>query len=107
MSDDLQKLGGLDRAIVSTKKQMDKLMNTEARSSLHSKIMLEQYEMLEKRLAKLQESAIGKSVSDAASVNINAPSDNKVTTSTTKNTSNNTMITNSDPIVSMAMGADF
>ena len=43
----------------------------------------------------------------SAPININAPSDNKVTNSTSNTTSNNTMITNSDPIVSMAMGADF
>ena len=42
-----------------------------------------------------------------APININAPSDNKVTTSTTQNTSNNTMITNSDPIVAGALAADF
>ena len=43
----------------------------------------------------------------SAPININAPSDNKVTNSSTQNTSNNTMITNSDPIVAGALAADF
>ena len=100
--DDLRRLGLLDRKIVSTKRQMERLQNTEAKSSRQARIMTAQYELLEKRLAKLQESAIGKSVSDAASVNINAPSDNKVTTSSTTNQSNQTNIGNADPIVQMA-----
>ena len=103
MSDDLKKLGGLDKAIVNTKQQMERLMNTEAKNSRQARIMTAQYELLEKRLAKLQESAIGKSVSGAASVNINAPSDNKVTTSSSQTTSNNTAITNPDPIIQAAM----
>ena len=102
MSDDLKKLGGLDKAIVNTKQQMERLMNTEAKNSRQARIMIAKFEMLEKRLAKLQESAIGRSVSDAASVNINAPSDNKVTNSTSNTTSNTTTISNPDPIVQMA-----
>ena len=102
MSDDLKKLGGLDKAIVNTRQQMERLMNTEAKNSRQARIMIAKFEMLEKRLAKLQESAIGRSVSDAASVNINAPSDNKVTNSTSNTTSNTTTISNPDPIVQMA-----
>ena len=59
------------------------------------------------KTAEIMRSALNKSAQTGGSVNINAPSDNKVTNSSTSNTSSNTAITNNDPIVSMAMGADF
>ena len=73
-----------------------------------AKIRALQEEINGLRRTQLEQNAKMKSGSGAApNVNINAPSDNKVTNSTSNTTSNNTMITNSDPIVSMAMGADF
>ena len=44
-------------------------------------------------------SALNKSSGNGGVVNINAPSDNKVTTSSSQTTSNNTAITNPDPVV--------
>ena len=58
---------------------------------------------LEQKLKALQENALARNGTNAPSVNINAPSDNKVTQSTSNNTSNTTTIVNTDPILQAAM----
>ena len=68
------------------------------------KIRVLQEEINGLRRAQLEQNAKMKSGSGAApNVNINAPSDNKVTNSTSNTTSSNTTISNPDPIVQMAM----
>ena len=58
---------------------------------------------LEQKLQALQENALARNGTSAPNININAPSDNKVTQSTTNTTSNTTTIVNTDPILQAAM----
>ena len=55
------------------------------------------------KTAEIMRSALNKSSGNGGVVNINAPSDNKVTTSSSQTTSNNTAITNPDPLLQAAM----
>ena len=55
------------------------------------------------KTAEIMRSALNKSSGNGGVVNINAPSDNKVTTSSSQTTSNNTAISNPDPVVQAAM----
>ena len=58
---------------------------------------------LEQKLQALQENALARNGTSAPNININAPSDNKVTQSTSNTTSNTTTIVNTDPILQAAM----
>ena len=58
---------------------------------------------LEQKLQTLQENALARNGTSAPNININAPSDNKVTQSTSNTTSNTTTIVNTDPILQAAM----
>jgi len=55
------------------------------------------------KTAEIMRSALNKSSGNGGVVNINAPSDNKVTNSSSQTTSNNTAISNPDPVVQAAM----
>mgnify|MGYP006234310765 FL=1 len=54
------------------------------------------------KTAEIMRSALNKSSENGGVVNINAPSDNKVTNSSSQTTSNNTAISNPDPLIQAA-----
>ena len=54
------------------------------------------------KTAEIMRSALNKSSGNGGVVNINAPSDNKVTNSSSQTTSNNTAISNPDPLIQAA-----
>ena len=60
-------------------------------------------ELKAERLKRIEENALARNGTSAPNININAPSDNKVTQSTSNTTSNTTTIVNTDPILQAAM----
>ena len=105
--DDIANLKVLDKEIAQTRKDIKDLMSKQAEDATDQEFIDAELSLLKQKIDALNKSALARAAGgDAASININAPADNKVTTSTTTNSANITNISNPDPLVRAAM-ADF
>ena len=106
--DDAKKLEEHSQTVAAFEQQVDqltkKVLSLEDQVATSDNIRLNALaELKAERLKRIEENALARNGTSAPNININAPSDNKVTQSTSNTTSNTTTIVNTDPILQAAM----